>query len=120
VSTLTELLAETKAIVEFGDNASLEIQVTYESDRNRYLAKNGVGLFICGAAAENERLLPLIDSLLEALDLAVSDELIIEAMNKTLGVSDSSAWSTGIQLRHNLKKIQNQAIADILRKAGDR
>lgn len=98
---LTELLAETKAIVEFGDNASLEIQVTYESDRIRYLAKNGVGLFICGAAAENERLLPLIDSLIEALERVMAE----------CERSTDQAF-----VRH-----LNEKLADIiLRKAGDK
>ena len=72
MSELDTLIAELREQFSFGDNASLDIQTAYANDRYRYLAKNGVGLFVCGADAENKRLSPILAALLDALELARS------------------------------------------------
>lgn len=131
---LTELLAETKAIVEAATSGPWfhqEDEVMEDCSIADRIVGPYLGEQVCAVYVDSENEIANADfiaharnmmpALIEALELAVSDELIIEAMNKTLGVSDSSAWSTGIQLRYNLKKIQNQALADIIiRKAGDK
>ena len=65
---LTELFEEA---VEFNDDALSDIHKRYNNDRRRYLAKNGVGLFGCGAAAEADRRKPIdlaTKKLIEALE----------------------------------------------------
>lgn len=66
---LTELFEEK---VAFDDDALSDIRARYESDRHRFLSKNGVGLFGCGAAAESERRKSIdlaMKKLIEALEL---------------------------------------------------
>ncbi len=57
-----------KRVTEFSDKARQNIQRSYEKDRHRFLAKNGIGLFTCGAAQESERIQPMIESMAEIVD----------------------------------------------------
>lgn len=57
-----------KRAAEFSDKAREHIHTAYEKDRHRLLAKNGIGLFTCGAAQESERIRPMIESMTEIVD----------------------------------------------------
>ena len=59
---MTDLQKALREAVAFDENRSV-IENVYEKDRHRYLSKNGIGLFGCGAVAENERLLPILAAL---------------------------------------------------------
>lgn len=118
---MKSLLPRLEAVSAFGDSDENALTEIYDSDRHRYLSKNGVGLFVCGGFAQHERRAKLDQAMRQVVKCV--DDMCARYDDAVIRNKDASPLSKGmtIGVRHAFQNAMDNlaAVVASMEKGGE-